>query len=108
MGRTPVQYTPIHPSETETLDERHDRLSAAQAQGTDVPSGAIWGLPDPPAGDVWVDLIGASVITGQTVSGIRNRLNRSEKFRKPFPTPVKYLGILLWPKTIIDAWVSDD
>lgn len=59
----PAEVRGTEPVETVDLAEHVAQLSAARAGGTELPAGRLLGLPELP-GDVWVDIAGASAITG--------------------------------------------
>lgn len=81
---------------------------AALTQAVDaadaVPEGKLFGLEELPDGDCWVDIAGASVLTGIKPTTITSWRTRGGPIRNPFPTPRRMLYRLYWPRQEILRW----
>ena len=86
------------------LEGRLASLRDAAAAGAAVPAGRLYGLPELPAGDCWVDIAGAAMLARAAPRTISGWLARGGPARNPFPPPSRFLYRLYWPKTAIDAW----
>lgn len=106
--RAPAETQPTEHAETATLAEQRAELAeqwAAISTGAAAPTGGrLWGLPDLPDGDMWVDMAGASVISGLGPKTITGYLNRGGPKRNPFPAPSRFLYRLFWPMSAVRAW----
>lgn len=105
MGRTPVPYTRTQPVAVESNEDRHARQVGELEAGT-LTGGLVWGLPELPDGDMWVDIFGVSALTGLTPVNIRGRLHRREKYRNVFPAPYNYFAMTWWPLSEIKEWLA--
>ena len=95
------------PDHVVPLADHLERLSqAVQARGH-VPTGRLWRLPDL-ENDCWVDIAGASVLTGHRPKTITGWLTRKGPKRNPFPTPYRLLYRLYWRRSAIDAWLKTE
>ena len=74
-----------------------------RAGGT-VPAGRLFGLPELPGGDCWLDMAGATAVTGVPPKTITSWLARGGPVRNPFPSPQRLLYRLYWRSTEITSW----
>ncbi|ONF73962.1 hypothetical protein [Amycolatopsis keratiniphila] len=106
--RAPVEHQPTEHAETATMDEQRADLAERWktiSSGAAAPSGGgLWGLPELPDGEVWVDMAGASVIACLSPSTIRSYLTTGKPKRNPFPPARRYLYRLFWPLSEIRDW----
>jgi hypothetical protein len=79
-------------------------LSEAISTGRPVSMGKLFGLPELPDDDYWVDIAGAAAITGIPPNTITSWLTRGRPTRNPFPAPHRHLYRLYWPRTEITRW----
>lgn len=79
-------------------------LAEAVNTGRPVPTGRLFGLPELPDNDYWVDIAGAAAITGVPPNTITSWLARGRPARNPFPAPRRHLYRLHWPRTEITTW----
>lgn len=79
-------------------------LTEAVNTGRPVPAGRLFGLPELPGNDYWVDIAGAAAITGIPPNTITSWLARGGPARNPFPAALRHLYRLHWPHTEITAW----
>lgn len=79
-------------------------LSEAVEGGSLPPTGRLLGLPELPHNDCWVDIAGASALTGVRPKTITSWLSRRGPKRNPFPRPHRLLYRLYWPHSVIHAW----
>jgi hypothetical protein len=79
-------------------------LAEAVRAGAAVPAGRLFGLPELSADDYWVDIAGASVLTGLPPKTITCWLTRSGPVRNPFPVPQRLLYRLYWRWSEIASW----
>jgi hypothetical protein len=87
------------------LAARRAELSAAVSSGSAVDAGRLYGLPEPPPGsDCWVDIAGATALTGVAPKTISSWLVRGGPVRNPFPGPRRILYRLYWPIAEIKSW----
>lgn len=108
--REPVQYQPTEHAETADLLEHRQDLGAqwrAIAAGAAPRGGRLWGLPELPDDEVWVDIAGASVIARVAPSTITSWLARGGPKRNPWPAATRVLYRLYWPMATIRAWVAE-
>lgn len=103
-----VEYTPTeHVEEVDLASHRGDLAAALAAAGGDLdrlPAGRLLGLPELPAGDVWVDMAGASALAGVPEKTITSWLSRGAPKQNPFPAASRFLYRLYWPASAILAW----
>jgi hypothetical protein len=95
---------------------RHDRtgpielaahataLTEAIRAGTALPAGRLLGLPELPGDDYWLDMAGATAVTGVPPKTITSWLARGGPVRNPFPPPHRLLYRLYWRGTEIMSW----
>jgi len=88
------------------LSERLSALNVAVRAGAAVPAGRLYGLPELPGGDCWVDMAGAAALTGFPPKTITSWLARGGPLRNPFPIPARILYRLYWPRKDIQSWRS--
>lgn len=69
-----------------------------------VPAGRLFGLPELSGNDYWVDMAGATALTGIPPKTITGWLARSGPVRNPFPVPQRLLYRLYWRGTEIASW----
>jgi hypothetical protein len=69
-----------------------------------VPAGRLFGLPELPGHDYWVDMAGATALTGIPPKTISSWLARGGPVRNPFPVPRRLLYRLYWRGTDITSW----
>jgi hypothetical protein len=81
-------------------------LTEAVNTGRRVPTGRLFGLPELPDNDYWVDIAGAAAVTRIPPNTITSWLTRGGPRRNPFPAPRRHLYRLYWPRTEITAWQS--
>ena len=79
-------------------------LAEAVNTSRPVPTGRLFGLPELPGNDYWVDIAGAAAITGISPNTITSWLARGRPRRNPFPAPHRHLYRLHWPRTEITTW----
>lgn len=86
------------------LAVRVSALAEAADAGAAVPAGRLYGLPELPGGDCWVDMAGAAALTGVRPKTITSWLSRGGPVRNPFPIPRRLLYRLYWPRADIESW----
>ena len=91
--------------ETVDLVEHAAQLRQALAAGDAPPAGRLLGLPEL-ADDVWVDIAGASVITGVQPRTITGWLSRGQPRRLPFPPGHRFLYRVYWPMRVLEDWAA--
>jgi hypothetical protein len=79
-------------------------LAEAVLAGRTVPAGRLFGLPELPGDDYWVDMAGATALTGILPKTITSWLVRSGPVRNPFPVPQRFLYRLYWRGADIASW----
>ena len=79
-------------------------LAEAVRAGRTVPAGRLLGLPELPGDDYWVDMAGATALTGIPPKTITSWLARGGPVRNPFPVPQRFLYRLYWRGTDIASW----
>ena len=79
-------------------------LADAIRAGRVVPAGRLFGLPELPSDDYWLDMAGATAITGIPPKTITSWLARGGPARNPFPIPHRFLYRLYWRGTQITSW----
>src|SRR5271163_3600436 len=79
-------------------------LAEAVRVGQAVPVGRLFGLPELPGNDYWVDMAGASALTGIPPKTISSWLARGGRVRNPFPVPRRLLYRLYWRGADITSW----
>lgn len=79
-------------------------LSEAIRDGRTVPAGRLFGLPELPADDYWLDMAGAAAVTGTQPKTISGWLARGGPVRNPFPVPRRFMYRLYWQRTEITSW----
>jgi predicted DNA-binding transcriptional regulator AlpA len=77
-----------------------DGIQAGQA----VPTGRLFGLPELPDGDYWLDMAGATALTGVPPKTITGWLARGGPARNPFPVPDRLLYRVYWRRKEIESW----
>jgi len=87
------------------LAEHADQLRRARATGETLPAGRLLGLPEL-ADDVWVDMAGASAITGVPPRTITGWLSRGQPRRLPFPPGHRFLYRVYWPMRVLEDWAA--
>lgn len=101
----PDDETRTQPVEDIDLAVQAEWIRRARDEGRDVPAGRLLGLPELPDGDVWVDIAGASAITGLAAKTITGYLNRGQPRYWPFPAAHRFLYRLYWPMSVLEEWV---
>jgi hypothetical protein len=91
-------------TETADLMEHLIDLRRALEHGEAIPTGRLFGLPELPDGDVWVDAAGAAALANVEPSTIRGWLSRGGPKRNPFPAPMSILYRTYWPRSTIETW----
>jgi hypothetical protein len=91
-------------SEPVRLAAQRSALAGAVSGGRPVPAGRLFGLPELPGDDYWVDIAGASALTGFPPKTITSWLTRGAPKRNPFPAPRRHLYRLHWTRTEITSW----
>lgn len=86
------------------LTAQPSALADALSVGHPIPMGRLLGLPELPNNDCWVDIAGASAITGVPPRTITSWLTRGGPRYNPFPAPRRHLYRLHWPRTEITSW----
>jgi hypothetical protein len=86
------------------LAEQRSVLAAAVSAGRPIPAGRLFGLPELPGDDYWVDIAGASALTGVLPKTITSWLARGGPKRNPFPAPHRHLYRLHWTRAEINSW----
>jgi hypothetical protein len=79
-------------------------LAEAIRTGRAVPAGRLFGLPELPGDDYWLDMAGATAVTGILPKTITGWLARGGPVRNPFPVPQRLLYRLYWRATEITSW----
>jgi hypothetical protein len=79
-------------------------LIEAIRTGRAVPAGRLFGLPELPGDDYWLDMAGATAVTGVPPKTITSWLARGGPVRNPFPAPQRLLYRLYWRITEITSW----
>jgi hypothetical protein len=79
-------------------------LAEAVRTGKAVPAGRLLGLPELNGGDHWLDMAGATAVTGIPPKTISSWLARGGPVRNPFPVPQRILYRLYWRGTEITSW----
>jgi len=79
-------------------------LAEAIRLGSAVPMGRLYGLPELPEDDYWVDMAGADALTGVPPKTITSWLTRGGPIRNPFPAPHRLLYRLYWRGIEIASW----
>jgi predicted DNA-binding transcriptional regulator AlpA len=83
----------------------HARALAAGIQaGQAIPAGRLFGLPELPGDDYWLDMAGATALTGIPPKTITGWLARGGPARNPFPVPDRLLYRVYWRRTEIESW----
>lgn len=88
------------------LPEHLGTLARAIRSGQPVPAGRLFGLPELPDDDCWLDIAGAAALTGVPPRTITSWLNRGGPARNPFPAPRRLLYRLFWPRLDITSWIA--
>lgn len=88
------------------LTEHLGVLAHAIRSGQPVPAGRLFGLPELPDDDCWLDIAGAAALTGVPPKTITSWLNRHGPARNPFPAPRRLLYRLFWPRLDITSWIA--
>ncbi len=79
-------------------------LAEAIRTGKAVPAGRLLGLPELPGDDYWLDMAGATAVTGVPPKTITGWLARGGPVRNPFPAPHRLLYRLYWHAADITLW----
>lgn len=72
--------------------------------GRAVPAGRLFGLPELPSDHYWLDMAGATALTGIPPKTITSWLARGGRARNPFPVPDRFLYRLYWRGAEIESW----
>ncbi len=88
------------------LKEHLDALADAVRSCRPVPAGRLFGLPELPDDDCWLDIAGAAALTGVPPKTITSWLNRGGPVTNPFPAPRRLLYRLFWPRPDITGWIA--
>ncbi len=83
-------------------------LIEAIRTGRAVPAGRLFGLPELPGDDYWLDMAGATAVTGIPPKTITSWLARGRPARNPFPPPQRLLYRLYWRGTEITSWQTKE
>ncbi len=83
-------------------------LAEAVRAGRTIPAGRLLGLPELPGDDYWVDMAGATALTGVPPKTITSWLARGAPVRNPFPVPQRFLYRLHWRGTEIATWQAKE
>jgi hypothetical protein len=83
-------------------------LAEAIHNGKAVPAGRLLGLPELPGDDYWLDMAGATALTGIPPKTITSWLTRGGPVRNPFPVPQRLLYRLYWRGTEITSWQTKE
>lgn len=86
------------------LAARATVLTDAIRSGRAVPAGRLFGLPELPGDDYWLDMAGTTAITGIPPNTITSWLARGGPTRNPFPAPRRLLYRLYWRGTQVTSW----
>ena len=86
------------------LTTRVAELTEAVRDGLPVPAGRLYGLPELPDGDIWVDIAGVAALTGVAPRTITGWLVRGGPLRNPFPQADRIMYRLYWPRSEIESW----
>lgn len=92
------------PSSQTTLAAHAAALARAVQSSRLVPTGRLYGLPELPDDDYWLDMAGAIALTGVRPKTITAWLARGGPVRNPFPVPQRLLYRLYWRGSDIAAW----
>ncbi len=88
-----------------TLAVHYESLLEALARPDEVPAGRLFGLPELPDDDVWVDTAGAAALARVSPKTITSWLARKGPKRRPFPSPHRILYRLYWTRSEIEGWL---
>ncbi len=91
-------------SEPVELAGQRSALASAVSTGQPVPAGRLFGLPELPGNDCWVDIADASALTGVPPKTTTGWLTRRGPKRNPFPAPRRHLYRLHWTRSEITTW----
>jgi hypothetical protein len=83
-------------------------LIEAIRNGRVVAAGRLFGLPELPGDDYWLDMAGATAVTGVRPKTITSWLARGGPVRNPFPPPQRLLYRLYWRGTEITSWQAKE
>lgn len=83
-------------------------LADAIRAGRAVPAGRLFGLPELPGDDYWLDMAGVTAITGIPPKTITSWLVRGGPARNPFPAPQRLHYRLYWRGTQITSWQAKE
>jgi hypothetical protein len=81
-------------------------LSEAIRADRTVPTGRLFGLPELPDDDYWLDSAGVTAVAGVPPKTVTSWLARGGPVRNPFPVPQRILYRLYWRGTEIISWQS--
>ncbi len=91
-------------SSLEQQSELAKKWAAVDSNGDAPTGGRLWGLPELPNGDLWVDIAGAAVIARTPPKSISSHLAKHGPRRNPFPAASRFMYRLFWPMSEIRAW----
>ncbi|MGW9351715.1 hypothetical protein [Nocardiopsis flavescens] len=89
----------------EDLEGKAMRMKGILMEGSHVPEGRLFGLPELPGKDCWVDMAGVVALTECKAKTITGWLNRGGPRQNPFPFPDKFLYRLYWKKSDVTEWI---
>lgn len=107
MARKLVEREPTEHVEVADLSELSRDLRYAVRTGAEVPAGRLWGLPELPTGECWVDMAGAAVLADVAPRTITSWLARGGPKLCPFPGGSRFMYRLYWPRSVITSWVQE-
>jgi hypothetical protein len=81
-------------------------LAEVVRAGRSVPAGRLFGLPELPENEYWLDMAGATALTSIRPKTITGWLVRGGPVRNPFPVPDRFLYRLYWRSTEIESWLA--
>jgi hypothetical protein len=99
----PTETRGTEPVETVDYAELSEELRQAREAGQTPPAGRLLGLPEL-AGDVWVDIAGATAVTGLPQRTITSWLARGGPKALPFPSAHRFLYRNYWPAKELEEW----
>jgi predicted DNA-binding transcriptional regulator AlpA len=79
-------------------------LVAALSSGRRVSAGRLFGLPELPEDDVWMDIAGVAALTGVKPKTLTGWITRRGPKARPFPPPFRLMYRLYWPRSSVEDW----
>lgn len=86
------------------LHRRQASLETLISTGKTPSAGRLFGLPELPNGDIWVDIAGATLVLGVQTGTLSSWLSRRGPKSCPLPRPRRILYRNYWPKSTLETW----